>query len=219
MARKLKVLGIALAAVFAMSVVATSAASATNFTAAAYPAVVSGTQTTTNIFTENGREFKCTTATFSGELTAASETFTVIKTTASCSATVLGNVLPMTVTMNGCHTLYHVVSPGQTTIDYICPFGQKVETHIYQNATKHAEGVSLCTITINAQTGLSQLGTAAGTFEGKKDVTGSYNVKKIKYTVDGPAITCGASGEAATYTGSVTFSAKKAGLPVDFDIG
>ncbi|HEV2791648.1 MAG TPA: hypothetical protein VGV69_10155, partial [Solirubrobacterales bacterium] len=69
MTRKFKTLGLVLAAVFAMSAVMASAASATEFTAASYPVTYSGTQEPTepHVFTADGYETTCKDASFSWE--------------------------------------------------------------------------------------------------------------------------------------------------------
>jgi hypothetical protein len=124
MIRKFKVLGLALVAVFAMSAVVASAASATNFTAASYPVTISGSQTTQHVFTAAGGETKCSTASFSGSATGASETQTITPTYEGCTSFGISS----TVTMNGCDYLFHAAASGSNTgtVDLVCPTNKEV---------------------------------------------------------------------------------------------
>lgn len=85
MSRNLKVVGLAIMAVLAMSAVMASSASATNFTAAKYPAAITGTQVGKHVFKMTGT-VECTTATFSGTLTGPSETITINPVYTGCTA-------------------------------------------------------------------------------------------------------------------------------------
>jgi hypothetical protein len=70
MTRQAKTMGLAVAAMLAMSAVAPSAAQATMFEADTYTANVIGSQLGENEFEiEGGRAIKCSTATFAGEAT------------------------------------------------------------------------------------------------------------------------------------------------------
>jgi hypothetical protein len=86
MIRNAKMLGLAIVAALALTAVMASVASATNFTAASYPVKITGSQSSNHVFTVTGGTVSCTTATFSGELTGASESMTVIPFYDGCTA-------------------------------------------------------------------------------------------------------------------------------------
>jgi hypothetical protein len=171
MSRNLKVLGLALVAVFALNAVLASGASAANrLTApeAAYPLTLSGEQkvAAVNEFAlPGGRKFKCNKVTFSGTQTRAEATNTttgwsamVTPTFSECTAEILGNIDPITMTTNGCtFTLTISTISSATTakgeVHLECPPGKTIEMHIWENSTKHLENAaSLCTYSIGPQT-------------------------------------------------------------------
>jgi hypothetical protein len=107
MTRNLKVLGLTLIVAFAMSAVVASSASALHFTSEAETTELKGEQTETLKFTFLGGTLptECTTATFSGIISASTVTqATVAPVYKGCA--VLGEVVPWD--MNSCDYLFTI---------------------------------------------------------------------------------------------------------------
>ncbi|HEV2790640.1 MAG TPA: hypothetical protein VGV69_05010 [Solirubrobacterales bacterium] len=125
MTRKFKALGLALVAVFAMSAVVASAASATEFTSASSPVEFHGVQPKAepHVFTSDGYKTECGIATFSGKATTPTTTVTASAFYDECTAF----TLPANITMNGCDYLFHLPTSGdEATVDLVCPAGKEV---------------------------------------------------------------------------------------------
>lgn len=125
MIHKIKVLGLSMVGVLAMSAVVASAASATTFTAAEYPVTVKGAQSTQHVFTAAGGTVKCTTAKFAGEAGAASETLTIHPTYTGCTAFTFINSEITGFKSNECDYLFHAgakLANGNFdgTVDLVC---------------------------------------------------------------------------------------------------
>ncbi|HMJ72196.1 MAG TPA: hypothetical protein VK471_02400 [Solirubrobacterales bacterium] len=168
MIRNLKVLGLALVAVFAMSAVVASAASAQGKITSDGPVTLKATETGTeaaNSLTAFTHTFACPASTItghkynvtphvlipSGETTA---TLTPHYNQATCKVVDLG--VPATVTMNGCDFVVHVLgtfmSKYEISADIVCPAGKVIEREVYSSSS---EALKLCTITVKAQAGLN----------------------------------------------------------------
>jgi hypothetical protein len=207
---KLKVLGIAIGAVFAMSAMMASAASATDtFTreGGAGTAVLTGEAETTNEFEITGAGFRiaCAKAVFAGTFTNGNSSVTVYPTYyettpgTKCAATI-GEAA---VKMNGCT---YDLSGNTTGIDggtdatiwISCPAGKSIEI----------AGALGCTIRVPSQTPTSGGVTYVnGTVGGKKDVTVKATATGITYTSAGAF--CGAvgippHGNDGDYRGAIT---------------
>jgi len=157
MKRTLKAFGLLLVAALAISAMTASASQAAEYTAGAYPATLDATSTG-DTFSAFGQSVKCESTKFDGELTKASETLSITPTYEKCTAESIIGKLPVTVTHNGCTYRFNKPAGSKdnytATTDVICPAGKVIEVHIYLNAGAHAEGNSLCTLTIPPQTGL-----------------------------------------------------------------
>ncbi len=202
MTHKLKALGLALVAVFAMSAVASSAAQAGIFeitagteatiTGEQVAGLVTGAETPKHEFTTKAGVVKCTPATFHGVFKTAAPTelklsATYGNTTAGTGCTLAGVAGPV-VHMNGCEYLF---TAGDTT-----PAGNTnaitVATHLVCPAGKVIDittpvGNPACTITIGPQTFVQSMITAqnnALTGTGM-DVTATIDVTGIDYEVHG----------------------------------
>jgi hypothetical protein len=191
MIRNLKVLGLAVVAVLALTAVMASAASAASYTASAYPAIATGTNTKgSEVFTTEGGKVECDSH-FRGTLSAASSTLTVTPKYTSCEAF---GFLEATVNMESCDYLFHATSTSSTTVDVVCPSG----------SIKITAGT--CKVEIKGQTGLSSVGTT----NSGSNVIAKPNVSGIAYTVTQDGFLCpfGGTGNktGATYTGEVTLS-------------
>jgi hypothetical protein len=156
MIRNLKVLGLALVAVFAMSALIASTASAISqgkFTAKTYPAHIFASDTD-DVFTVLGQELVCSHQTFTGVLAAASTDLTVTPEYTGCENKT--NKKTATVTHNECvytFTAGTVTSATDVhgTVDIVCPIGKEIEVHVYNN---HAHTSLWCTLVIPTQAGL-----------------------------------------------------------------
>lgn len=188
MSNKLKSLGLALVAVFALSaVVASSASAAAAFTGDAGATItgaqVSGTITgsvkTGHEFTTKAGTIKCSTATFDGVATAAvSAEQTLAPTYSGCF---LGGVVPVHVKMNGCDYLFKgdtTVSTSTITVktDVVCSGGGPIIVE--------ATG-STCVITIPAQAGLGGIEAHNAGTAGKMEIEATIDTTGIKYEVHG----------------------------------
>ncbi len=167
MTRNLKSLGLAMLALLALGAVAASAASASTprITVGGYPATITASQIgeKNELSLEGGRKVECSSVSYSGTYTKAeSEAATwSAKATPSysgCTATILGNVTPATVTVNGCFIEFTVsnwvnATEGSGPVHLRCPAGQKLEIHVWQTSAKHlANETPLCTYTVAEQT-------------------------------------------------------------------
>lgn len=224
MTRNSKALGLAFAAMLVVgSIAASSASAAPRLTPVPeeYPVILKGSQSTAYEFTlPGGRVFKCATATYIGEGgKAAAEAGEVVMTPSfsGCSAVILGNIVPMTVTMNGC--AYAVTTESETSgsikeegwevtgsMHVKCPAGKVIEFHVWQNAEKHANGEpALCTYTTAPQGPISSLdfkleeknGEGAGTSGTVRDTLTGIKVTRT----GGTLLTCGAVNQEASATG------------------
>ncbi len=230
MIRNLKVLGVALAAVFALAAVAASAASAANGTLTSDgPVTLTGTETgavTANQLTAFGSNVRCAGSTFTGhKYNVTPHTFipndveTVTITphyVDNCTATALN--LPATVHMNGCDYVFHLgeTVAGKTDTykilaTLVCPRGGPVVTVF--NAAKTA---TVCTITVTPNAagynGLEAVDTTNGHIDIINTATG--------ISVDEEGTLCGTHSEAGgTLTQDLTIKGhNEAGEPTSIGI-
>jgi hypothetical protein len=201
MTRKLKVLGIAMVAVCAMSAVMASVASAGAFTSTGKTKLTSTESAAT--LTAFGLKVTChavyhfgnVNETPHGFVSSGATTFTVAPTYTSCNSFIGETNAPTTVTMNGCDFVLHIgarIGAGPKyvlTTDIVCPAGKEIERHSYTSA---AHSSTVCTVKIPAQTGLSNqtVETSGSNFK----IGGP--LKGIKATKTG--ILCGGAGETTT---------------------
>jgi len=176
MTHKLKTLGLVLGAVFVMNSVAASLASAEETKAGLFTANIRATETMkfdieqigVGTVTLNGLSITCGSVTGSGKaLTKGpSSTEITIEPTLgpnNCHVIIAGLTKTVTVTMNGCATVYNakttVTKTGfdlTATVTFECPSEKQMEVHIYKTAASEAE--TLCTYDIKPQgplTGIS----------------------------------------------------------------
>jgi len=184
MTRKFKSLGLVLAAVFAMSAIGASAASAAQFHASVEPVNITGTQSTTHVFTTSAGTVTCKTATFTGtQATKTSSTVTLAPTYKECTAFGFINV---PIDVNGCAYIFS--ASGTTEVE--CPAGKAFEIT-----------VPGCTTTVGPQhfaTGMTY--TTIGTTP-NRHITAHTNISGIHY------IECGTTRTNGTYKGSTTVKA------------
>jgi hypothetical protein len=221
MTRSLKALGLAMVAMLALGAVLASAASAApKLTSASneYPVVLEGSQSTKHKFTLPGnRTFECTTVKFVGEIKSKAEAetskATVAPTYEGCTATILGNIDPVTVTLNGCtYQLSLTEEAASAGYEYAgavkiqCPAGKSIEVHVWENTTKHTNNeATLCTYSIGEQGPLTKIDYKLNEKNANGEATtGNINatVANIATTrVSGTLTNCGAASQVATYEG------------------
>jgi hypothetical protein len=167
--KRIKILGLALVAVFAISAVAAGSASAAKFEAETYPVTVKAEG--------NGQEFAVESGTinckgkFEGVAKEASETLKVKPEYTECKFAALGVT---EVKMNGCEFKLHT----NGVVDVECPTGHEIVVHTVT-----------CDVTVGTQPGLKlvtykNLNTASWNTPPHppwSEVVVTANVEKIKY--------------------------------------
>lgn len=183
------------------------------------PTYVTGSQITHNgksfvRFTTDKFEILCEEASFTGEFAKEVEKLTLNPTYGKCRTEGAGNK-PVTVTVNGCSLTFYGgkateenkshFTEGKFGVD--CPGSNVVEIHIYANATEHANGISLCTVTIGPQDPGAAFGgevTFTNTSTGTPDVDITTETSEAVVIVDGPTANCGLKQEQVKITGGLT---------------
>jgi hypothetical protein len=163
--RKIKALGLAMAAMAALVAVTAPVAQAEtgSLTAAGFPSIVTGNQApgvTFDIGAGPIRTVSCGTSdletTFAGP---GADPVTFRPNYQNCISEP-GGMTPVTVTMNGCDYSIGFGKPGTTGQQQgtgtmhawvNCPAGQQIEIHVYANAFAHAANMSTCTYDIGPQ--------------------------------------------------------------------
>jgi hypothetical protein len=198
MIRKIKVLGLTLVAVFAMTAVAASAASAAEFHSESSATELRGAQQTENVLAFNNRTLKCKSATFVGSQSGTTaSTVEVHPTYGNCTA--FG--LESTITTTGCNYVLH--SNGET--DIVCEAGKQIEI----------EAFGTCQVNVAAQSGLGSVSYSNVGSGSTEEVLVGLNVGSIKANVTGSTLVCGTNGERlSTYTGSVLTKGSSGGSQV-----
>jgi len=206
MIRNLKVLGLALVAVFAMSAMAASAASASEFTSESGTTTLHGTQVTQNVFTVTGGNVKCNTATFRTTATVGTTALDVTVKPTYSSCTAIGQT--STINMNGCEYKITPTSTTTGTVAIVNCAGNIIVTS--------GDPVVSCTITVTPTNPIDNAVDFTEEGAGKtRDVLVTSTAKGLSYIVDGPNgernenTICGKADDPAVttsgvYTGSVT---------------
>jgi hypothetical protein len=168
MIRNLKALGLALAATFALSAMAASAASAQQGVLTSDGPVTLDMYETgvgLNATTMFGEKIECQGTVYTGHqynvtphmpIPGPTTLITVTPHYNNANCTAFPGPRKATITMNGCDFVFHI---GNTvgadryalTADIVCPAGQKIEKHVYEGLN---EEVPWCTYTIGPQFGL-----------------------------------------------------------------
>ncbi len=205
MIRNLKALGLALAAVFAMSAVAALTASAQQGVLTSDGPVTLDMFETgigQNATTMFGQKIECPGSVYTGHqynvtphqaIFGPANTITVTPHYNNADCTSFPGPHKATITMNGCDYVFHI---GNTVgadryaliADIVCPIGQKIEKHVYN--APNAEDFSICTYTIPPQAGLVGAQVTTTTATDDLDITGSFNnVHVIRHGMCGAATT------------------------------
>ncbi len=196
MIRNLKTLGVVVAAVFALSALGASAASA-NFTAGSSTGNLTGVQTTGHVFTTSAGTVTCTTAHFTGTWTEAnSPSATATPKYEGCKAF---GFIGVPIDVNGCSYEFTTNEGGEVHVK--CPAGKEIEITTRGCTTK----VGPQTLKENIYTNTTNPAT------GKMDVLIHTDItSKIKYNE------CGTVRENGTYTGTTTVTGTDTeGKPTD----
>lgn len=200
MNRKLKALCLAFVALLATSAVVASSAQAVTVRAGSYPATLTGTEATTNIFKVGAvREVRCTTTSGDATMTGDSATITAVGSFANCHA---NGHFAVTVNTNGCDIAVTVKTLSETTGTgdgaLVCPVGKEVEASIYNetySASAPHTAALLCKYSGAAQAnvgGTKEFHNIAGTPD---DILVTLNLNSLKLKVThGTALSCGGSG-------------------------
>lgn len=180
MTRNLKMLGLALSAVLAMSAVVAGTAQAQNGIFG--PALTLDATTSQKIGESNeyyeqiGRKIECEMVHFHGMLIDASETLTLTPdyTDESQGGTCdTGGIFKTSITENGCDYVFHTAGTDgahyKVGMDIVCSEGGSIIMHVANGA-----GVDACTITIGSHTTDGML--TAENNEGHVDLSGSVEV-------------------------------------------
>jgi hypothetical protein len=231
MTRKLKAIGLALVAVFALSAVAASGASASAFTSfntsnsTMEGGTFSGSQTTTHKFTAGTGvgSVTCAEANFSGTSAGGEETEPVAAATyGNCHVEVLGVTYTTHVTMNGCTYKFHITGGSADawtgTADVVCPVGAQIDVKI----TKSGSEETKCTIKIGAQTGLNNVSYENNTAASPTDIVVKTETNNVTDTTEGGSLGCGIGNGThtnGTYFGSTTIKGfNGAGTQIDLTV-
>ena len=197
--RKLKVLGLALVAICALSALASASASA-KYDSEVEHTILSGTQATANTFTTTIGNVTCATATFSGTaltstkveggFTAAEQTVT--PTYSGCTL----SGLKVTINTTGC------------TYKFTTPESLKAKVHV-EGCTiviKDTAGLG-CEVKVKPQTPTGHVGFTNQGAGKTRDVLVTATVTGIHYTYTAPCPNAGGvagTEENGTYSGTVT---------------
>lgn len=200
MMRKIRALGIAVAATLALSAALASGAQAEpgQLLPNEFPAFVTGQQQGGVTFDIGAGPLKTVTceSKLDATLEAAGSPVTFRPTYANCIAQ--PEAMPTTVVMNGCDYRFAFSEPGSTgapestgTIQaaIACPDGL-IEIHVYENAMDHAANEPLCTYDIAPEGPV--LGGIYHNVQGMPDyVTATFQAGFTAKSTIGPAMVCG----------------------------
>lgn len=207
--RKLRKAGLAVFAVFAIGAVAASAAQAGEFTAAEYPATITGQQINgPHDFTTELGVMECKVE-FHGELAAASEDLTITPVYET-DCKIAG--LTVHVNTNGCDYLFHAgntleMDEVEGSMDVKCPAGNKIDFEI--------TSMPICHLTVAEQLGLNDVTYTDRTM--LKDVDLDLDIEGMSYGLDEG---CPVEGTFAngTYVGESTLKADHEGAGTAFGV-
>lgn len=202
MTRKLKALALAVGALLVTSAALASAAQAETgvLTASQFPAIVTGEQPAGAVFDIGEPPFRNVTcgSKLDATLFGPTDPVTFTPTYNNCSSD--PGFTPVTITMNGCDYTVGFGRPGTTQqpattgtlrAAILCPAGQQIEIHVYQDMFSHAANVSTCTYDIKPQ-GSVPAGIYHNTFAAIPDVDATINAQfTATSTIGAGGVICG----------------------------
>ena len=204
-----RTLGLAVLAVLAIGATVAPAAQAGEFTAAEYPATITGLQVGPHELTTELGVMECG-AKFDGELAAGSEDLTITPTYGT-SCQIAG--LEVHVSLNGCDYRFHAgntlaMDEVEGSWDVICPEGNKIDFEI--------TSMVVCHLAIPEQLGLGEVTYTDRTMAMPKDVNVDFNVEGLAYEL-GPNCPVSGAFENGSYVGVSTLRAdNEGGMPIPF---
>jgi hypothetical protein len=204
MTRNIKALGLVLTAIFAMSALGASAASAQNVLTSDGPFTLDMYETGVgqNATTMFGEKIECQGTIYTGHtynvtphmpIQGGASTITVTPHYNNANCTAFPGPRKATITMNGCDFVFHI---GDTigfdqyalSADIVCPVGQKIEKHVYVGPND--EAATWCTYTIGPQAGLPGATITNTTGFNDVDISGSFkNIHVVKHGMCGAGTT------------------------------
>lgn len=215
MTRNLKVLGLALVAMFAMSVVVASAASAAVFkNPEGKSAKIEASQIGTHVFSVEGSNVECENATFTSEGEVASGT-TVVRVTPVYTGCKAFGFLNATITTTGCHYDIHM-----TTETSSVTFDGHIAV-VCTGANKITIVAGTCEATVGSQEGLTEVMSKNRPAETPDDIVLEANVTGIKTNKVKDGFLCPLSGTGettGTYVGDTKVIGKNGGTQVDITV-
>ena len=193
---RLKALGLALAAVLAMSIGGASLASAAELHSESAPVVITGTQEGAGAYDVQFGQVACTTVDLDATTPAGATTDTTITLVPFSGGCTFGGVAT-TVDTNGCHFMFHIASATSATVTIECPPGQELTLTGGNKCTLHvAGGQDVGTVT------LANIGSGA-----TREVTANLGgLSSITYTQT-PGTGVGKCTAVTTSNGKLTGSA------------
>lgn len=213
MVRNLRTLCLVAVAAFALSAMIASAAQAEKFTAAQYPATLSGASATHSLTFEGAHKYECANTTFSGEIIEASESVKLTPTYAECTMTIAGTKTKG-ITISSCkkgldHVTFFFFTRTKCAEGYV---------HIIRIFKKGSETEVMCEYEAAPIEGEKITHENLGETKGIKL---TWEIGGISYKlIAGTVLLCGPAEGKATYSGSSTISAKNGeGKAIAFDIG
>lgn len=199
--RKVFVLAILSSIVASAVMVAPASAEEEEFTAAEYPATVTGTGPQEFVF--GVHKVKCGFALLLGVLKSNSKSKTQTgQAFAECKATVLGKELPAQVAMNGCDWIYPDAS--QPKKDLFCPDKKEVVIVVYESKEAEEAEEATCTYHLEGQEELSTVEFQNTTESSPEDVLAIDELSGIVYTTTGSVLICGSSGSSGEFNAETT---------------
>jgi hypothetical protein len=207
--RQLKLFGLAVLAVLAIGALPATGAQAGQFTAAEFPATITGQNVAGEHFLKTDLGVLVCSVTFHGNLEAASETLT-IGPSYGTGCKIAG--IEVHVTNNGCDFLFRAGNTlGEDEVggamDISCPEGSAMDFEI--------TSMMVCHLTIPGQNGLAGLTYTDHTMS--KDVDIDFGIEGIVYKMDAGCPVAGIRGN-GTYTGTSTIKADHAGMGTGFSV-
>jgi hypothetical protein len=209
MSRKIRLLGLALFATVALSAVSATGAQAGEFTAAEFPATITGQNVAGEHFITTDLGVLVCSVTFHGALEEASETMTIAPNYGT-GCTIAG--IEVHVANNGCDFLFRA---GNTlgghevggSMDIKCPEGSAMDFEI--------TSMMVCHLTIPDQIGLGGLTYTNNTMPADVDI--DFGIEGFVYRMDAGCPMAGIRGNGA-YSGTSTIKADHAGMGTGFKV-
>ena len=214
----LKVLGLALVAVLAMSAIGASVASADDLASDSTPVTLTGKQSgggdvlTTTAGTVKCKEINYTATNVATPTTTVDVTPNYPEKTSGGEQNCTGFGFPATVATNGCTFRFTIGEATTGGFDIICPAGQEI------TATARSAGVTKCIVHIGAQNiaaGITYSNTGAAGTTREIDITANLaGTLAYKHTTGAGIGDCTAGSGSGSYTGAAIVTGENIGTHV-----